>query len=271
MEGERQYALISYHIFSISITVALLVKVFTSACTFSAEVFIVLILFWGGYNIVQIPVMNAISMSGSTFLDNMFSRSRERSDRKLKWSMQLLNFIMSPATVWFWARFAAAEDADLASTPDGTSLFFSARIYGGGLKPFSIFMATASAFNFLWLIYVFMDPMAAVVEGGTGDLPSKLFGIAQLLVWAICSYLSTRVQLVIEPLVIGVLYPFVWVSDVIRVGLGRLVKAEHQTANPLMPTLESQKDGRSGEVPDLFVSELIRHVQILSIRATSFH
>ena len=169
LEEDRQYVLMTYHIFSISIAVALFVKIFTSACIFSVEVFIVLVLFWAGYNIVQLPMMKAISL-------NILFQSRKedlaqfrvpRLSRKLRWTMQLLNFIMSPITVCFWTRIAAAEGADFAFTPGSTAYFFFARIRGHTLKPFSIFMATASAIN------SFRDDICASSHAIVGVCPWK--------------------------------------------------------------------------------------------------
>ena len=93
LENDRKYVLTTYHIFSISLTVALFVKIFTASCKFSVEVYIVLILFWDGLNIVQLHMMRAISMA-----KQFRNTDREvqhtyptppRPSKKLLWSTQL--------------------------------------------------------------------------------------------------------------------------------------------------------------------------------------
>jgi len=257
LEEERQNVLITYHIFSISITVALFVKIFASACTFSAEIFIVLVLFWGGYNIVQIPMLNAMERTESDRLlgkaDWYFKRlipSRMLiSSRRLIWIMRLLNFMMSPIMVWFWARVAAAEGVDFASTPGGTAYFFFARIYGDALKPFSLFMATASAINFLWNIYVLL-PRPTLLDLEIGDVASCLTMIAWAPLFAVF-YLPSHIISYLEVLLIAVFSQCVKAFTWFLRKLHRLIVVDRGAAVSRVPTLESVEDGRSDFEPEL--------------------
>ncbi|KAF2239787.1 hypothetical protein EV356DRAFT_495557 [Viridothelium virens] len=53
---EREPVIVTYVIFSLSITIAILVKIFTQQCSFVAEIFVVLTMFWGGLNILVVPM-----------------------------------------------------------------------------------------------------------------------------------------------------------------------------------------------------------------------
>ena len=142
LEKDRHYVLMTYHIFSISITIALFVKIFSPGCTFSAEIYVIYILIWPGYNIVQIPMFAAISLTN--FVDEYHGSDEadgltlQRPPRRLRWSMQLLNFAMSPLMIWFWIRRVIDEDADFAPTSSSTIFFFFAPISDGALRPLSI-------------------------------------------------------------------------------------------------------------------------------------
>lgn len=252
LEKERRHALTTYHIFSISITVALFVKIFASACTFSAEIFIVLVLFWGGYSIVQIPMMKAMEkteihrLAGNQYwVVQMFVPSRlMMSSRRLKWSMWLLNLMMSPIMVWFWVRVAAAEGVDFASTPGGTVYFFFARIHGDALKPFSLFMATASTINFLWIVYVLV-PMPSLYELKHDDLSSLL----TIMAWAplyVVFWLPSTALFYLRLFLMFAFHPcvrmFAWFLRKVHL----LIVMSRGAAISRVPTLESQKGGRSG-------------------------
>lgn len=239
LEKERQYVLLTYQIFSISIVVALFVKIFTSTCTFSAEVFTVLVLFWGGYNIVQIPTMKAISRNkiNKLYKKDPLNFEIPRSSRKLRWSMQLLTFVMYPVTIWFWARIPAAEGIDFASTPGGTAYFFFARIHGHALKPFGVFMAIASAINFTWSIYVLIPGPSWMIESRNDDgLLAFLIIIPWLLLYAIFWLPS---------LIFALLYNFLRskVFTFFRRILRNPVKVSHESGITRVPTLESGKYG----------------------------
>ena len=155
---ERKAIITAYIVFSISITVAILVKIFSRQCTFVAEMFVVLTMFWGGLNVVLLPLLHAALFEGLVTTSNETTvrrlALRNRDSEGLKWSMSLLNYFMSPITIWFWARLAAVGYRDFYSTPGGSSLYCFARISDHNIRAFSIFMSIISATNFAWFNYV---------------------------------------------------------------------------------------------------------------------
>ena len=155
---ERPAFVITYVIFNLSITIAVLVRVFGQQCTFVAEIFVVLTLFWGGLNVVLlVPLLRGITLNATmdiTLPKNRDSIRMIQTSPSLKWASNLLNCFMSPVTIWFWVRLAAVGQQDFGSTPGQTSLFFFARIQRHGVKTLSIFMSVASVFNFLWFSWI---------------------------------------------------------------------------------------------------------------------
>ena len=146
---ERRNVVVTYVIFSLSIAVATLVSVFGRQCLFTAEVEIILTLFWGGINVVQLPLIRAHSRTTQSY------STPKASSKWLIWSSHLLNFLVSPITIWYWARLAAVGEQDFAPTPGGTTLFFFGQEQEAGLWRFSILMAGWSCMNFLWLVWTF--------------------------------------------------------------------------------------------------------------------
>lgn len=244
LEEERQYALMTYHIFSISITVALFVKVFTSPCTFSAEIFLVLVLFWGGYNIVQIPMMQAMSLNKIHQLrkEDPARFETPRSVRKLRWSIQLLNFIMYPITIWFWTRIAAVADGvDFGSTPGGTAFFFFGRIHGHGLKPFGIFMVTSSALSFIGAICGLIPMPSWTLDKRNGNkLSSLLITIAWFPLNAIVFFPSITLTLLTAFLMAAFSRPAKLLTRYLRMHRSQ-VDVEHGTGRLRVSRLESGK------------------------------
>ena len=155
---ERKAIITTYIVFSVSITVAILFKIFGRQCTFVAEIFVVLTMFWGGLNIVLLPLLHAALFEGLVAASNETTvrrlALRNRDSGGLKWSMSLLNYFMSPITIWFWARLAAVGYQDFHSTPGGSSLYCFARISNHSIRASSIFMFIISATNFVWFNYV---------------------------------------------------------------------------------------------------------------------
>ena len=149
---ERRGVVTTYTILSLSITIATMIKIYGQQCLFTAEMAVILTLFWGGINIVQIPLIRAHSLTAKSYGDP------GASSKWLLWASHLLNFLVSPITIWYWARLASVGEKDFTETPGGTTLFFLGQEQEGGLKRFAIFMAIASCMNFLWLIWTF-DPL----------------------------------------------------------------------------------------------------------------
>lgn len=117
--------------------------------------------------------------------------------------MQLLNFLMSPVTVWFWARMAAAEGADFSSTLGGSEYFFFARIRGGGITTISI------SISFLWFIYILIPTPLWMFGTGHNELSSYL----RTIVWGplfMLFWLSSMTYTVVRGLLMWASHPFVW-------------------------------------------------------------
>lgn len=263
LEEDRQYVFMTYQIFSISITVALLVKIFTSACTFSVEIFTVLVLFWGGYNIVQTPMMQA--MSWNKFEPRLLDLCHLRlpaSSRKLKWITQLLTFVMSPVTIWFWARTAAAEGVDFASTPGGTAYFFFARIHGHALKPFDIFMATASTINFIYSVYVRLPTPSWMWDHyGRSELSTNLIMIVWLplfMIFCLPELITTIFKCI---LILPSIYLIKGLNWLLR-SIQSLVGVNRQTGISRLSTLErgepreSSRDSADEAHSELFLRQV---------------
>ena len=180
--AERRAVITAYIVFSISITAAILVKIFSRKCTFVAEMFVVLTMFWGGLNVVLLPLLHAAFFEGLVTASNETTMRklslRNRDFEGLKWSMSLLNYFMSPITIWFWARLAAVGYRDFYSTPGGSSLYCFARISEYSIRAFSIFMSIISATNFTWFNYVSL-PLR--VDQSSGDEDQGLVASAPLV------------------------------------------------------------------------------------------
>ena len=173
---ERRRVMISYVIFNLSITAAIMVKVFSRQCTFTTEFFVILTLFWGGIHVVQLPLMHASSLASlaksfkesrtsNTHITRVISHTTEvspskacipRTSRWLLWISQLFNFLISPITIWYWTRLAVVGQTDFAPTPGGSAFFFFGRISESGFKGLSIFMAIASAATYVQLVQAFL-------------------------------------------------------------------------------------------------------------------
>lgn len=174
----------AYVIFSISITVAILARVFGQQCTFVAEIFVVLTMFWDDLNILIVLLLRGPTLDG---LISIFIRERDTEDilkrfktsEGLKWSSSLLNFFMSPIILWFWERLAAMGQQDFAPISGYTSLFFFAQIQEQDIKALSIFMTVVSAINFLWFNYLLL-PLRIDPDLWNGSLESLL----NELIWA---------------------------------------------------------------------------------------
>ncbi|KAL6718545.1 hypothetical protein ACLMJK_004637 [Lecanora helva] len=241
LEKNRSYVLLTYHIFSVSITVALFVKIFISTCTFSAEMFIVLTLFWGGYNIVQLPMMRAESLTKLARAEKEYPKT----SKKLRWSMQLLNFTVSPVTVWFWARIAATEGSDFASTPGGTSYFFFARIDGHAVKPFSMFMAIASTILFFWFLYILLPTPSWLFDTGNGDdVSSYMVSIIWAPLFAVF-WLPSMILQICKIIWLAAFYPCAmligWLLQ--KLHPHSPVEDNRKASVSRMPTLESGPEG----------------------------
>ena len=125
---ERQLVIVTYFVFSISLTIAVLVS---QQCTFAAVIFFVLTMFWGGLNVILlVPMLRGIMVDRNLAIP---LEERGKIYNKLKtspglmWTSSVLNTSMSPTTIWYWVRIAKVGQREFAATPGlTTSLFFFA-------------------------------------------------------------------------------------------------------------------------------------------------
>ena len=116
---ERQSVLTGHLVLSLFVIIALLVKIFSAQCAFTAEIDVLVSPFWGG----QINVTYAILISMMAVIPGSAST---RSQRRIG---VFLNALMSPVTIWFW-KLAAVGQLDFAATPGGTGIFYRRRNEG---------------------------------------------------------------------------------------------------------------------------------------------
>lgn len=194
---EREPVVVTYIIFNLSITMAVLARVFGQQCTFVAEMFVVLTMFWGGLNVILlVPLLRGISTDR---YHEISPKDREnalqilKTSQSLKWASNLSNCFMSPITIWFWARLVVVGQQDFATTPGQTSLFFFARIQGQGVRALSIFMTVASVINFLWFNWL-LFPLEVDLDLQNKNLERILGG----LVWGPLNTLLIPVCILFE-------------------------------------------------------------------------
>lgn len=257
LPSERESATMTYLIFSISIAVATLVKVFANRCTFVAEMYVILILFWGGFTVVPLSLMRAIAIS-KVYQPDPAEQMRPLS-RKLRWGSHLLNFIMSPVTVWFWIRLASVGQQDFAPGPIGTSLFFFVKIEHGQITGFSIFMAVAATVNFLFFGFALLNPSLGVQRRWM----DSLMWIPLLLLLIPILFLNILVELVIVGAVAIVISSCLWLTQKLsRSSLATEHKLQKQATDDLGPISDSEDLGEHA-MPSASLASYLRSVRII--------
>jgi hypothetical protein len=126
LKAERASMAGSYLTFSLALAVAILLLAFQHNCTFTAEIIIVLNIFWGGTLLVMVPFVQLLADIETTGL-----------------GLALLPLILSmlPVSTWFWLRLALYGEVDFAPTKGGTSFFLLARVTNSHIQAVSCFMA----------------------------------------------------------------------------------------------------------------------------------
>lgn len=146
---ERRPTLAAFVVFNLSIAIAVLVLVFRHACAFTAEMYIVFTMFWGGVNAIGFPVIDVERTV------KWIRKGEKAPPRPLSTPNAFslgLNVLMFPVTIWYWIRLAMVGERDFAATPGGTALFFFTKMQGSDIRPVSIYLAIMSILVFLWLI-----------------------------------------------------------------------------------------------------------------------
>jgi hypothetical protein len=127
LKSERSNMAGAYLTFSLALAVAMLLLAFQHSCVFTAEVIIVLNIFWGGTLLVMVPFVHLLADIRTTGL-----------------GLALIPLIlfMLPVSAWFWLRLALRGEEDFVATPpDGTSFFLVAPVGPSQLKAVSFFIA----------------------------------------------------------------------------------------------------------------------------------
>lgn len=126
LKSERMSMAEGYLTFSLAVAVAVLLQVFQPECTLTAEIIVVLNIFWGGTLLVMVPFVRLLADIRRTGL-----------------CLALLPLILSmlPVSAWFWLRLALHGEVDFVPTPGGTYFFLLARVIPTHLQAASWFMA----------------------------------------------------------------------------------------------------------------------------------
>lgn len=172
LRNERDRMAGAYLTFSLALAVAVMLLVFQRECTFTAEIIIVLNIFWGGTLLVMVPFVRLLADIETTGL-----------------GLALIPLIISmiPVSTWFWLRLALYGETDFVPTPGGTSFFLLTRVTPENLQKASRFMAVlclilciipALSSLCLWLV-VFLDwtgrrPVEWIVKEEEKGLKEKI-------------------------------------------------------------------------------------------------
>ena len=92
-----------YVIFSLAITVALIV-VFFQSCTFAVKLFVILTIYWGGLNVVVIPLLPSHPFRDASMNATGKKKSQRSSidrPRTLHTVVLLLSVTVVPITAWY--------------------------------------------------------------------------------------------------------------------------------------------------------------------------
>lgn len=242
---EREPFTVTYFVFSISLTIAVIARVFSQQCTFAAEMFVVLTMFWGGLNVILLmPMLRGIMVDRNLEVPLEVRGkiyNKLKTSQGLIWTSSLLNVFMSPVTIWYWVRIAKVGQRDFASTPGlTTSLFFFARIYGHGIKVLSIFMATASGINLLWFTWL-LFPLKHDSTFKDKRLEARLGGIIWLLLNLSFFPLSIAYETISKAMMVPMAYVTFGLNLVVScIGMARAYYrfANHTRAKPRLQAVQ---------------------------------
>lgn len=126
LKGERASMAGAYLTFSLALAIAVLLLAFQHDCAFTAEIIILLNIFWGGTLLVMVPFVRLLADIKTTGL-----------------GLALIPLILSmlPLSAWFWLRLALRGEVDFMATKGGTSFFLLAKVTQDHLHAVSCFMA----------------------------------------------------------------------------------------------------------------------------------
>ena len=134
-------------VFALALTVAVLLLTFEHECTFTAEIIVILFIFWGGF---------IVSYYGSPIMDQYMQYywhkaipSRRFVGTNLAAALPLL--VMQIFSFWFWIRLATVGEIDYSPTPGGTFYFLFDRVPARSKPParFMVFLCAV----FVWCTF----------------------------------------------------------------------------------------------------------------------
>ena len=141
-ETEWKGNLVSYLVFSLALTVAVFLLTFQHQCAFTAEIIVILYIFWGGFLGVFYS-SRAIDMNGEAY-NNISPKAKG-----LAYGAFGPLCLMTLYSIWFWVRLATVDEVDFATTPGG-SFFFLVDRFSVRTKAATRFLVFIS-FWFAWL------------------------------------------------------------------------------------------------------------------------
>ena len=130
LKHERASMAGAYLTFSLAFAIAVLLLTFQRECAFTAEVIVVLDIFWGGTLLVMVPFVRLLVDIKTTGL-----------------GLALIPLMLSmlPVSAWFYFRLAFYGEVDFIASPGkGTFTFLLVKISPHGLHGVSVFLAVLS-------------------------------------------------------------------------------------------------------------------------------
>jgi len=106
--------------FSIALIVAVIMLTFQHACTFTAEVIVILFIYWGGYT--------GLVYSTNTAITSILESKTQSFSTGLSFALAAPTWLGIGFSMWFWLRLATAGEVDFTPTPGGTSYFILAHV-----------------------------------------------------------------------------------------------------------------------------------------------
>ena len=126
--------------FALALTIAVLLLTFEHECTFTAEIIVIIYIFWGGL---------IVSYYGSPILDNMGKPIPDRRFVGTNAATALPLLLMEIFSLWFWIRLATAGEIDYLPTPGHTFYFLLDRVSARSRPParFMVFLCAVLIFS----------------------------------------------------------------------------------------------------------------------------
>lgn len=109
-----------YLVFSTALIVAVLMLTFQHACTFTAEIIVILFIHWGGF--IGLLYSTDIVLASSP------NDSVSRFGVGKSYALYAPLWIGTAFSTWFWLRLATVGEADFEPTPGGTFYFVFSRV-----------------------------------------------------------------------------------------------------------------------------------------------